>query len=852
MKLSKIIPNPIHRAKGASIMVAPFLTVFVLVASLVSTTWSVSSITQPAAAESQPPASVAPSGRDRIAPASRGIPLIFIENVGQFDQRVHFQARSGNTTLFLTDDALWVSLTEPAPKSDPIAEAEMLDVVDAESETGRQVNLKLSFVGANPHPRLEPFDRLDTQVSFFTGNDPSKWHTNAPTWGGVRYVDLYPGIDLEITSQNGQLAQRLVAREHSSLQDVHLRVEGVDNLALEGNHLRLATPLGDFVLPLLTVEEAAPKVEPAISVVDEAYQVSTPFASISPLVTNVTLTSTSTLLYSTYLGGSGKDIGYDIALDNAGNVYITGQTSSTDFPTTPGAYDRFYSGDPWDVFVTKLSADGSMLLYSTYLGGNGEDAGTGITVDSTGSVYIAGTTYSTDFPTTPGALDTTLSGGRDAFVAKLNAAGDDLLYSTYLGGNSWDYGFCIAINDTGNAYVGGFTHGSFPITSGAAQTTFGGSGDGFATKLSPDGSTLLYSTYLGGYSWEAIDGIAIDNAGNAYLASHTHSTDFPTTPGAWDRVCDNCQTNVSTDGAVAKLNADGSEFIYSTLIGGADASGTESFADIAIDSAGNAYLTGRTYSTDFPTTTNALQLGFGGGDDDAVVVKLNADGSDLLYSTYLGGSGADKGFGIAIDSDGNAYVTGYTASTDFATVDPLQAANAGGYDAFVAKVNDDGSALLYSTYLGGNGDENCHNPPHGHAGIALDDTGNLYLTGFTDSTDFPTTAGAYDTSYNGDYDLFALRFDGLGEPDDDRDGVPNAHDNCPNDPNPDQTDTDGDGMGDVCDPTPYRPVGGVIVPVSRLELLALRLRSGRAPWLGLMALVAVGVIGAALLRRYMA
>jgi hypothetical protein len=286
-------------------------------------------------------------------------------------------------------------------------------------------------------------------------------------------------------------------------------------------------------------------------------------------------------------------------------------------------------------------------------------------------------------------------------VAKLSPDGSTLLYSTYLGGSSWDYGFCIAIDDAGNAYVGGFTHGGFPITSGAAQTTFGGSGDGFALKLSPDASILLYSTYLGGYSWEGIAGIAVDDAGNAYLASHTHSTDFPTTPGAWDRTCDNCQTNFSTDGAVAKLNADGSEFIYSTLIGGADAPGGEEFRDIAIDSVGNAYLTGSTSSTDFPTTTNAPQPGFGGGDFDAVVVKLNADGGDLLYSTYLGGGDADRGFGIAIDRDGNAYVTGYTASLDFPTVDPLQAANAGGYDAFVANLNADGGELLFGTYLGG-------------------------------------------------------------------------------------------------------------------------------------------------------
>ena len=275
-------------------------------------------------------------------------------------------------------------------------------------------------------------------------------------------------------------------------------------------------------------------------------------------------------------------------------------------------------------------------------------------------------------------------------------------------------------------------------------------GDGFVTKLSPDGRTVLYSTYIGGYSWEGIDGIAVDHAGHAYLATGTASTDFPTTPGAWDRICDNCSTNYSTDGAVAKLNADGSAFIYSTLIGGADAPASDGFADIAVDSAGNAYLIGATSSTDFPTTPNALQRSFRGGEEDIVVVKLNADGSDLLYSTYLGGSGADRGYGIAIDGSGNAYVTGFTASTNFPTVNALQAANAGGYDAFLALVNSDASALLYSSYLGGSGDENRESNGDGYADIALDRTRRtVHLTGYTASTNFPITANAYDRSFNG-------------------------------------------------------------------------------------------------------
>jgi len=683
------------------------------------------------AAESQLTTSVAPPDGDHTAAASPSLPLTFIENVGQFDERANFQVRSGNTTLYLADDALWATVTEPPIQPDLTSEMEALSVAGQES---RRVNLKLSFVGANPHPHLEPFDRLDTRVSFFSGNDPAQWHTDVPAWSGVRYVDLYPGMDLEITGQDGRLAQRLVVRDRLPLQNVRLRVEGADNLTLEDDHLRLMTALGGFALPLLTVEGAVPNAQPAILDADPGmYEVSFPFASALVFAVNSTqIASVPDLLYSTYLGGSGDDKGVDIVVDSAGNAYVTGETSSTDFPTTTGAYDTSYNGGTNDVFVAKLSADGSTLLYSTYLGGGSHDGGAGIVVDDAGNAYITGSSWSTNFPTTDGVLDRNLSGGRDAFVAKLNAAGNELLYSTYLGGNSWDYGKCITVDDASSAYVGGFTHGSFPVTAGAAQTSFGGSGDGFAVKLSADGSTLLYSTYLGGYSWESIDGIALDDAGNAYLASHTHSTDFPTTPGAWDRTCDNCQTNVSTDAAVAKLSADGSEFIYSTLVGGADTPAGEAFQDIAVDDEGNVYVTGHSSSTDYPTTANALQPDFGGGGSDAVVTKLNANGSALLYSSYLGGSSGDKGYGIAMDVSGNVYVTGETASSDFPTHNPIQT-DQGGTDAFVTRfISASGFyAYGYSTYLGGGGSDS-------GKGIAVDSDGYAYVTGETGSSDFPT------------------------------------------------------------------------------------------------------------------
>ena len=483
------------------------------------------------------------------------------------------------------------------------------------------------------------------------------------------------------------------------------------------------------------------------------------------------------LLYSTYLGGGDSDNIGDLAVDREGNLYILSTTSSPDLPTTPGAHDGSYNGG-MDAFVAKLSSDGSTLLYSTYLGGSDEDRGYAIAVDDEGNVFVTGHTLSTDFPTTSGALDTSLNGGRDAFVAKLSPVGDDLVYSTYLGGDSWEYGLDITVDGTGDAYVAGFTHGDFPTTPGAFQTTFGGAWDGYVAKLNMDGSALLYSTYLGGMGGDLVSAMGVDETGKVYVTGGAASTDFPTTPDAWDRVCDNCQTDVSEDGFVAKLNTDGSDLIYSTFIGGSTTPAyPERFDSIAIDDAGNAYVAGRTTANDFPMTTSAFQTGFGGGSRDAILVKLNPDGSALLYSTYLGGSGTDDAHSIIIDSIGNAYLTGRTTSTDFPSVNPLQATNGGAYDAFVVKVNVDGSTLLYSTYFGGSADENAYGsePHHLTGNIALDDTGSIHFSGTTRSQDLPTTAGAYDVSYNGGaYDGFVVRLNPLGDAGLEPTGVPEA------------------------------------------------------------------------------
>ena len=399
----------------------------------------------------------------------------------------------------------------------------------------------------------------------------------------------------------------------------------------------------------------------------------------------------SELVYSTYLGGDLNDNATGIAVDATGHVYVTGRTISRDFPVTPDAFQTA-SADATlgagDVFVTKLGKSGSALLYSTYLGGSGNDLSHAIAVDDGGRAYVTGTTLSLDFPTTPGVLQPMPADpvrNEDAFVTKLNPRGSRLVYSTYLGGTARDIGFDIAVDDVGDAYVTGQTLSSdFPTTPRAFQPASGGGPfepfDAFVSKLNRQGSALVYSTYLGGSNNDfGGTGIVVDGERYAYVAGITQSTDFPITPDALQSTNDGLG-----DVVVTKLNRRGTGLVYSTYLGG---EGSEQSVDIAIDGAGRAYVSGVTFSPDFPVTPDAIRAAFAGA-FDVFVAKLNRRGSALLYSTYLGGVLEDGHSGIAVDGAGNAYVAGFTRSRDFPIVPgAFQPDHGGGQlDAFIAKI----------------------------------------------------------------------------------------------------------------------------------------------------------------------
>ncbi len=455
------------------------------------------------------------------------------------------------------------------------------------------------------------------------------------------------------------------------------------------------------------------------------------------------------LLWSTFLGGSSEDFGSGLALDSAGCVYVTGETHSSDFPTRSG-YDATFAGSS-DAFVTKFQADGTDIVYSTFLGGGqgyGYDRGDDIVVNNVGEACVAGKTFCSDFPTTSGAYDTTLNGGSDIFVTKLNASGTGLEFSTLLGGSDYDVASGLALDSAGSVYVAGSTNSSnFPATSGSRQNDW----DVVVCKFNDDGSDLIYGMYLGeDSSYGGAGSLAVDSTGCAYVTGET-AGGFPSTSGAFDE-----SYNGNNDAFVTKLNSAGDSLVYSTFLGG---SNSDSGRGISLDSSGCVYVTGKTKTRDLATSGAYQETP--GYKWDAFVAKLNADGSTLGFFTYLGGNNNDWGTGITVDSSGDILLAGGTCSSDFPVTEGTFACmSAGGYDdVFVARVNSDGSILEYSTYLGGSG--------YGDAAggkVEVDSFGCAYVTGCTGSEDFPTTSGAYDETKNGGYDVFVTKLSMVASP----------------------------------------------------------------------------------------
>ncbi len=683
------------------------------------------------------------------------MPLYFIENRGQLDSRVAYYVQGRDTTLYFTLDGMTMALTDP--KTRERASKGRLEKASLPRESARQPKsmsrwaVKLDFVGANPHPKIVAGDPTPAVVSYFKG-PRENWKAGLATYGSILYSDLWPGIDLVFSGTANRLKYSFLVKPGADPARVRLAYRGVKGVRLnEAGQLEVETPAGGFeddkpyayqqvegrrvgIKVAYALDRASPGGSHRYGFALATYDRSKPLV-IDPAV----------LAYAGYIGGSGNDLGLGIAVDSSGSAYITGYTGSTEatFPETAGP--DLTSNGFTDAFVAKVNPLGTALVYCGYIGGNDEDQGNGIAVDSSGNAYVVGSTASTfqTFPATVGP-DLHDNGGSDAFVAKVNAAGTALVYCGYIGGSDDDFGNAIAVDGSGNAYVTGqtfSTEATFPVTVGPDLTLnsllFS---DAFVAKVNAAGTALVYCGYIGGSDEDQGNGIAVDSSGNAYVTGYTYSAQatFPVTVGP-DLTFN---SNGLSDAFVAKVNAAGTALLYCGYIGGGD----DDFGNaIALDSSRNAYVTGHTFSTQatFPETVGPDLTS--NGLSDAFVAKVNAAGTALLYCGYIGGSNDDQGNGIAVDSSGNAYVTGFTASTQATfpvTVGPDLTSN-GFDDGFVAKVNAAGTALLYCGYIGGSDVDQGN-------GIAVDGTGNAYVTGVTASTQatFPVTVGP-DLTYNG-------------------------------------------------------------------------------------------------------
>ena len=658
------------------------------------------------------------------------LPLRFEANLGQFRDDVRFVARDRGMTLFLSDDAATIALRDQRARSG-----------------GATLSMRVVGAAARRPSGVGP---LPTRTSYFVGGDPAKWRAGVPSFRRARYTSVLPGVDVEYHGDGGRLEFDFVVAAGASLADLSLQIDGADGLAIANDgSLEVRTQSGLVTQPaprayqdaggeqhdvavsyeLLSAnrigfhaaqrdESAALVIDPVLaystyvggSLLDDAtgaaadgtgnayiagYTASTDFPTRNPLQASsgggandafvAKIDPTGSLVYATYLGGADDDGAQAIAVDGAGNAYVTGYTLSTNFPTAnalqPMNATKANCVSSGDAFVAKLDPAGATLVYSTYLGGSCQDQAWGIALDGSNDVYVAGWTTSSDYPT-KNPVQASVSGAfGDAFLTKIASTGASLDYSTYLGGSGLDFARGVAVDGSGNAYLVGYTaSANFPTRQPIQAAYAGGTfyGDAFVAKFDATGSALVYSTYLGGSNDDLAEAVAVDGAGVAHVSGFTESTNFPTA-----NAMQGSYGGGPGDGFVAAIDAGGSAFAYCTYLGG---TGDDNALGIAVKATGEATVVGFTDSTNF-TTVNPVQAQYGGGFNDAFVSTFDASGATFTFSTFLGGSGIDSANAVALDGAGNVHVAGETASTDFPTVQPVQASYGGGmWDGFVASI----------------------------------------------------------------------------------------------------------------------------------------------------------------------
>ena len=641
--------------------------------------------------------------------------LRFIENHGQWDGAFDFAAMRGRATVLLQRDRAIVRLAQPAVSGS--VRGVVLHLVFEESQ------------GAAGVGRQE----INGAYNFFIGSDPSRWQSDVPAFSEVHYPRIYEGVELRWYERQGRLEYDLAVEPHADLNQVAVRFEGADNVALQPDgSVLLATPLGvvRHTAPVAWEQEldgTRRSIACQYQLIGNRLSFNVPLRS-----PEATLIIDPGLEWSTLLGGSNRDEVTGVALSDNGEVTIAGQTGSLDFPVTPGAFDTTHAGGTFidDVFVARLDPSGSSLIYCTFLGGGQNDICTDVALSATGEAVVSGWTGSADYPVTAGAFDRTYNGSSDIYITRLNDEGTDLVYSTYLGGSSLENSAGMRLAGDGVVTVAGQTNSQdFPVTGAAYDSQNTGAPlqpDAFVAKLSSAGDSLLWATLLGGSGSEFAEALDVADDGTVVIAGRPSSTGFPVT------------ANFGTGIFLARFDPALSRLLYATNLGG---TGDDRPNDLAVDASGTAYLTGSTAAADFPTTAGAFDTTFNGG-VAGYVLRLNSTGTGILYGTYIGG-GNCSGEAIEVDSGGVVTIVGHAGAgvpTTPGALDTLSSAT----DLFVSRLSPNGSSLWYSTYLGGS-DVESHVGSH-LIGLALGPEGESIVVSQTASEDYPTTPGAYSTT----------------------------------------------------------------------------------------------------------
>jgi hypothetical protein len=711
-------------------------------------------------------AGVPQSGSKTALASYAKLPLTFEGNVGQTDSQVKFLARSSGHVVFLTSGGMVFSARSQFVAKD----GAQVNAQPPSKQTQTGVVIQLNMLGANPNPTAVGEDPQPGKANYFIGRDPKKWHTNVVSYGKVHYKDVYPGIDLVYYGNHSQLEYDFEVAAGADPRQIQFDVKGADNVSVDtAGDLVLQTKQGALHIKSPVLYQTFNNMKLPIAGGFSLKNATRVGFSLQGYDKTKPLVIDPVLLYSTFLGGLANDQAAGIVVDSLGSAYVSGWTESTNFPLA--SQESQDSG--MNAFIVKLDVSGSTLLYADFLGGSAgsnNDQATGVALDGNNDAYITGSTQSADFPMV-NAFQATMNDDPDGFISKVSADGSTLLYSTYLGGSNGGstYSTAIALDSSDNMYVAGYTWDTgFPLYNAIQSSVLPNSQGyygyyGFVTALTAGGSSLIYSTYLGGNTnvgspcgnggtcWPSPDtqiyGIALDGNANAYVAGWTNTYNFPTSLGAY--MTTNSALYDNPFGFVTGISSSGS-LLYSTYFGPTDGTWSYIYA-ITADSSGSAYVTGFTYTDALPLTTpNLCDPGtYGWGCSYGFITKFDPMGTGLAYSTYLPPYNYSYPAAIALDAQDDAYVVGYTYNAGMSTMNPIEAYT-NQYDVLLTEIDPTGSIQLFSTYLGGNGNDF-------PTAITLDASGSMYVVGYTDSSDFPVTAAALQNTLGGNNDAFVAK-----------------------------------------------------------------------------------------------